>query len=69
MLPVSQSKDRTLYARQKFFYDNLRTGCPKAPRKHRFEFAFSRFQIIEDQYALTGGQTVSLQDVRGLEGL
>ena len=69
MLSVSQSKDRTLYARQKFFYDNLRTRRPKAPGEHRFEFALRRFQIVKNQNALACGQTVSLQDVGGLEGL
>ena len=67
MLAISEYEDATLDATHKFLDDHTTAGIAKHAAQHLLQFLLGFFEGREDEYTLTGTETVSLQHIGGLE--
>ena len=69
VVAVGEYEYRALDTREKLFDNHGFAGTAKHPVEHLFQFLLGLLQVVDDEHALTGCQTVGLEYVGGLERL
>ena len=67
VLAVGKHEDAALYAAHELLDDHSAAGTSKHTAQHLLQFLLGLFQRGEDEYSLSGTQTIGFQDVRSLQ--